>query len=342
MKSKLILCAFLLLLPFACVRGEEHGDLISCEYAVYGGMENQSTFMTLTAGPDRRESTLTVQENGSTSAIAVSRSDLEDLDAYVAALQPDTWDGFPEREEFALDAPTRRVTVIYADGSEFTLSNSKEDSGEILQGISCFLESYTVRDRETFSLTFSSFSGGGPSFHPVISAPEKLAWSSRIQYPEPHEPPAPGSAYEETMEFRGRIPGTVELYIEMSGPLTPLEAVPSTVYILEIDSDYNVRLLEKREQAPAGLPRTEEPQSMTGDRMTRFFFSHEGALPSVSYALQLRDDGGYDYAINEREGTAAPAKLLEGVRELVDRYGPCPGTDLTGRSRKMGPGNASA
>lgn len=309
MKIMLILCAFLLLLPFACAHGEEHGDLVSCEYSVYGGMENERMSMLLAAGPDW-DLELTVRKNDSAASFAVPRTALADLEAYVAALQPDTWADLPEREEFALDAPTRRVTVSYADGSEFTLASDKEDSGTILHGISCFLESYTVQGRDTFSLPVSRADNSDASFRPVISAPEKLAWDIRIPDDAPCDPPAEGTHTVEILEFRGRIPGTVEVYIPAAGPQTPDGEANPTVYLLEIDTDYNVKLIETREAAPAEfhagtLQPPTEIQAQEDEQMSAFV----RATP-----LLVLEFNGHRLTATPEDNSSAAA-LVEKLRE---------------------------
>ena len=66
------------------------------------------------------------------------------------------------------------------------------------------------------------------------------------EYDEPGDLIAPGSGYTESMTFHGRIPGRTELRIEESGPLMPAVNEPGIVYVLEVDYDYNVRLVEER------------------------------------------------------------------------------------------------
>ena len=50
------------------------------------------------------------------------------------------------------------------------------------------------------------------------------------------------------MTFHGRIPGRTELRIDASGPLVPVPVLsgPAMVYVLEVDNNYNVRLIEER------------------------------------------------------------------------------------------------
>ena len=223
---------------------EGHGAAASVEYAVFGGMENESFSMELTPGNGARESILTVRDNNREEKHTVSITAMRDLSGYIERLQPETWEDYPDSEFFAYDAPTVLVTVRYEDDECFSLSNSQEGAREILGNIRCFLESCLAENREPFVLTFRSFEGGGPSFRAVISEPEKLECVIRTEYDEPGDPIPPGSAYSVIMEFRGRIPGTVEVYVETDGPLVPAEDIPPAVYVLEIDRDFNVRPAE--------------------------------------------------------------------------------------------------
>ena len=114
------------------------------------------------------------------------------------------------------------------------------------------MTSYLAEGAETFELSFSSFEGGGPSYTPVLSAPEKVWISGERRYDAPADPLPPGSAYTETLVFHGRIPGRTELTIKVSGPLTPVGGLPEKVYVLEVDGDFNVKLVEEREGQGGG------------------------------------------------------------------------------------------
>ena len=241
-----VLCA-LLLLAFASAE-EPAANLISCEYSVFGGMENESITYTAKQGGTRWEATLTVSEHGIVKEYPLPWGTLDDLSDYMANYDPASWASLPEREEFALDAPIRKITLTFDDGARYSVDNEKETGGPILGEVESFLRSYLAVDAEMFELTFSSFDGGGPEYKPVLSAPEKV-WVSVTRESEASEDPTPpGSAFTETLTFHGRIPGRTELRIEASGPLVPVPVLsePSIVYVLEVDNDYNVRLIEEK------------------------------------------------------------------------------------------------
>lgn len=239
-----LLCA-MLLFTFA-LADMPAAKLISCEYSIFCGMENEDITYTAKQGDSRWDATLTVAEHGIIQDYPLPWGTMDDLADYLARYEPSSWSSLPEREEFALDAPTRRIVLTFDDGTVYSVDNEKETGGPILGETEYFLRSYMEADPKTFELTFSSF-GGGPEFQPVLSAPEKV-WVSRTQeYDEPGDLMAPGSGYTETMTFHGRIPGRTELRIEESGPLMPAINEPAFVYVLEVDYDYNVRLIEERE-----------------------------------------------------------------------------------------------
>ena len=225
-------------------------ELISCEYSIFGGMENEDTTYIAKRDDTRWDATLTVAEHGIVKEYPLPWGTLDDLTDYMADHDPASWSSLPEREEFALDAPTRRIVLTFDDGTMYSVDNEKETGGPILGETEHFLRSYYLAsDAETFELTFSSFGGGGPEYQAILTSPEKV-WITVTRESEASEDPAPpGSSYTETMTFHGRIPGRTELRIEASGPLMPVPVLsePTFVYVLEVDNDYNVRLVEEKE-----------------------------------------------------------------------------------------------
>ena len=242
------LCA-LFLSAFAAAE-EPAANLISCEYSVFGGMENERITYTAKQGGTRWEATLTVAEDGIVREYPLPWGTLDDLADYMANYDPASWPSLPEREEFALDAPIRRITLTFDDGTMYSVDNEKETGGPILGETESFLRSYLAVDAETFELSFSSFDGGGPEYQPNLTAPEKVWVSVTRESEASGDPTPPGSGYTETMTFHGRIPGHTELRIEASGPLMPVPVLnePAIVYVLEVDNDYNVRLIEEKEE----------------------------------------------------------------------------------------------
>ena len=225
----------------------DHGKIVSVEFAEFGGMENERVSLTLASGKKLYENILTVEDGEKTEAYTVSWQAMNDLTEYIEKLQPETWADMPESEIFALDAPVKGIWVQYEDGEILSLTNSKEGAGKIIRNVRCFLESYLKEDKETVTMTFSSFVGGGPEYSPVLSDPEMVEWNSWRRYENDHDPMETGAGYDVILEFTGRIPGTTEMYIEMSGPLmpVPVEEYGPDIYILTVDEDYNVTLTEK-------------------------------------------------------------------------------------------------
>ena len=246
-----VVAALFVLLQFTIALAEEPAaNLIACEYSIFGGMENESITYTAKQGNTRWEATLTVAENGIVKEYLFPYGALDDLADYIAKYDPASWASLPEREEFALDAPIRQITLTFDDGTMYTLDNDKETDGPILGETESFLRSYLAVDAETFELSFSSFDGGGPEYQPILTAPEKV-WVSVTRESEASEDPAPpGSGYTETMTFHGRIPGRTELKIEASGPLMPVPVLNEStiIYVLEVDNNYNIKLIEEKEE----------------------------------------------------------------------------------------------
>lgn len=234
-----MLCA--LLAGCAAAAGAAH--LVACEYAVYGGMENEDIAYAVSRPDAWGDVTLTVTEHGRETKCPLRRDALDDLADYMAAYDPAGWASLPDRAYRALDAPGRRIELTYDDGSTYALYSDKAVDGPIFHETQCFLDSYLAEDAQTCQMSFSSFDGGGPEYRLVFSAPEKVWVSARREYDEPAELRPPGSGYTEVVTVHGRVPGRTEMTIEVSG-LTPLSDEPETVYVLEVDDDYNVKPVE--------------------------------------------------------------------------------------------------
>lgn len=258
MKICLFVCAALLLCC-ACALAEP--QLIQCEFYEGGGMENTSIRLTLTRR-DGMGDRLTVEEReGSRATVTewtASVGALDDLDAYLAAVcPPAVWGTLPDEEFFALDAPSRIVYLQYDDGSEYSLSATKQlpdGCGPIVWNVRRFLESYAAAGAKTFAWSYSSFGGSGMTVTPVLSDPEKAYWTSSTQYETQDEPIPPGSPYRETFVFHGRVPGRVEVTMAESGAPVPVSGqdIRPMVLILEIDGEYNVTLVEPEEEKRDG------------------------------------------------------------------------------------------
>ena len=256
----LILALAVALIMTLCVHAEEnvdHGMLTRCEYSETGGMENASRHIVLARvdGIDRVIVDDRDWENGRPihREIEVPRGALEDLTAYMARFRPEIWADLPRSEIFALDAPDESLTITYADGAQFTAHDGREwpeDVDNPIWLVESFLRSYTVKDARTFEMTFSSFSGGGPEYAPVLSAPEVVEWVDTVRFPEGSD--FPGAGYDITFTFRGRVPGRTELTFEMTGGLLPIplpgQEIKELVYVLEVDYDFNVALVETFER----------------------------------------------------------------------------------------------
>ena len=249
-----ILVVFILSLCLVPALAAAEGSLVCCEYSIFGGMENAHTTYTIARGESWVNALLTIEKDGISREYPLSWTVLRDLEDYMEARDPAAWAALPDREEYALDAPGRHLVLTYDDGALYTLSDSKEASGLIFRETEMFLNSYLASDPETLEMSFSSFDGGGPEYTAVFSAPEKVWVETRRQYDEPYDEMATGSGYTETMIFHGRVPGRTEMTIEIYGPLTPVYEGPLTVYILEVDESYNVRLVEEKQVDQTGEP----------------------------------------------------------------------------------------
>ncbi len=231
------------------VHAEEENRLVKCEYTIFGGMENESLEMTLTPGQAADE--LWVREvRGNVVCVdqtyQASDRALSDLEKLIAAYQPETWAELPYAEFQALDAPTRLIRVQYADGTEYSISNSKQSppgSGPLFYEVRCFLESYSVT-AETARLSFHTY-GGGPDYTLTLDAPEKVDWyatETLDEPPAPGQPLPPGSGYTITYVFRGRIPGDVTATVRVHHPVVGFDDWYE-VYTLRVDNDYNVTVI---------------------------------------------------------------------------------------------------
>lgn len=234
-----LLCA-LLLTGLASAEGAAH--LVACEYAVFGGMENEDIAYVLSQPDAWGEVTLTVTAHGRETKRALPRDALSDLADFMAGCDPAGWASLPDREFRALDAPSKRIELTYDDGATYALYSDKAVDGPIFYDTECFLNSYLAENAQTWQMTFSSFEGGGPAYRLVFSAPEKVWVSWSREYDEPADLLPPGAGYTETATVHGRIPGRTEVTVEVSG-LTPLNDEPQTVYVLEVDDDFNVKPL---------------------------------------------------------------------------------------------------
>ena len=242
----------LLLAALLCVSGASaEAALVECVYSSSGGMENASTCLTLRREAQASDARLISEERTWDETMiadrAVSRQALEDLDEFVQRYAPETWAELPDSEFIALDAPTRLITLTYDNGTLYSLSNSKELSGALFWELRCFLESYLADDAEVFSLFLPSSGGSGSSWQAVLSDPAFVRVEKQIRSTDTGEPLLPGNDCKETFVFYGRIPGTVELHIEATGGLSvPSESAVGTIYVLEVDHNYNVKLIEKK------------------------------------------------------------------------------------------------
>ncbi len=231
--------------------------LISCEYGIFGGIENDDTSYALTQGGAGKEAVLTVEEGGKRKTYGLPGSALDDLADFVAGYHPEKWEKLPDADYFALDAPSRQITLTYEDGKTYTVRSSQVIGGPLFRELEHFLRSYLAKNARSFELSFSSF-GGGPEFKAILTAPEKIRVETSVQYDVSSGQIPPGSEYGVTMVFHGRIPGQTELTIGVYGPLAPTEGALPTVYVLEVDEDYNVTPVAQREQAARNNPAAAE------------------------------------------------------------------------------------
>ena len=124
-----LLCA-VLLSTFAMAE-QPAPSLVSCAYSIYGGMENEDFTYTLCLDDSADVALLTLAERDRFEAYSLPRKALDDVAELMAAYNPAGWSSLPDREEYALDAPVRRIELVYSDGSEYTLCNDRETDGPI-------------------------------------------------------------------------------------------------------------------------------------------------------------------------------------------------------------------
>ena len=256
---KIALAALLAAMVCAAALAGADSGLTRFEYAEFGGMENASLNLTLAADASGGGAALTVArrigDRTTTETFPVPRRALDELDAFLCAnCPPGEWASLPESEIIALDAPIRRLEATYDGGETYAVDDDRElpeTSEPLFWAAQWFLESYAARDARTFEVRFSSFGGSGMTCQPVLSAPEKLDWSSRVDDFGAGEPTPPGSPCDEVFTFRGRVPGAVDVWFEVSSPLDPApvggEPVAPMVYHLTVDTDYNVTCEEDAE-----------------------------------------------------------------------------------------------
>ena len=233
---------------------EAHGKLVSCEFYEGGGMENQSLTMTLTRARSGGADLLTIERRygneSKTETWPATWDALDDFALFVADYDPEGWEALPDSELIALDAPTRRLSVTYEDGAFYSVDDSRElppGKGGLIWKAERFLESYAAPEAATFEIRFASFTGGGPEYWPVLSAPETVRWEGRVLISGGDESAPPGSGCEQIFVFHGRVPGETDLWFEMSDPLgVPVagEELAPRVYHLTVDNDYNVTCTE--------------------------------------------------------------------------------------------------
>ena len=144
--AAVLLCALLLPAP-AAAEGSPAG-LVFCEYSVRGGMENEDLTYTVRLDDSPDDAVLTVAENGRFEGYALPRQALDDLAELMAAYDPAGWPSLPEREEFALDAPARRIALVYEDGSEYALLSDRDAGGPIFADTERLLRRYIGDDPE--------------------------------------------------------------------------------------------------------------------------------------------------------------------------------------------------
>lgn len=134
----ILMCAMLL---FSAAMAEQP-ILVSCVYSIFGGMENEDFTCTIRLDDSQEMALLTLAKRDGFEAYTLPRKALDDLAELMAAYNPAGWSSLPEREEFALDAPERRIELVYSDGSEYTLCNDRETEGPIFADTESLLMGY--------------------------------------------------------------------------------------------------------------------------------------------------------------------------------------------------------
>ena len=143
MNRFLIALLIFAMLLFAVSMAEQSAPmLVSCVYSIYGGMENEDYTYTIRLDDSPEMALLTLAKRDGFEAYSLPRKALDDLAELMAAYNPADWSSLPEREAFALDAPERRIELVYADGSEYTLCNDRETGGPIFADAESLLMGY--------------------------------------------------------------------------------------------------------------------------------------------------------------------------------------------------------
>ena len=134
----MLMCAIFL---FTVSMAEQSAPmLVSCVYSIYGGMENEDCTYTVRLDDSPEMALLTLAKRDGFEAYSLPRKVLDDLAELMASYNPAGWSSLPEREEYALDAPERRIDLVYADRAEYTLCNDRETGGPIFaEAESCLM-----------------------------------------------------------------------------------------------------------------------------------------------------------------------------------------------------------
>ena len=221
-------------------------QVIRIEYSIFGGMENESYLWSLAR--DGESAFLTLEENRDGESLVTSypvpESALSELEAYLDDYQPEGWGNLPEAGFIALDAPTHLITMDYDDGESYLVSDSSEIDGRMFRETRLFLESYLVRDCETFRLSFGSYEGG-PRYRALLSDPSRVWEDEIIEYDPPSEEGGEASSYSLIMVFHGRVPGRTELTILRQEGEEEEETPLDISYSLEVDENFDVTCVEE-------------------------------------------------------------------------------------------------
>ena len=117
--------------------------LVSCELSIFGGMENEEiSYLAEKTGDSPQQFLLRTDLNGIREEYPLPESAADQLADFLAGMHPETWGTLPEREYYALDAPTRLIVLIYEDGTEYTVNNDKETERPLFWELEDFLKSF--------------------------------------------------------------------------------------------------------------------------------------------------------------------------------------------------------
>ncbi len=138
--------------------GEETaGCLLACTYDVSGGMENQSLSMTLFREDASGSVVLRVEERWGDeekkAEYPVSPDAMDMLAGFMTPYEPWNWKDIPYSEIQALDAPLKRIALIFEDGTEYYISDDREISGFLFRETKSFMEACRTGDEASFSWT---------------------------------------------------------------------------------------------------------------------------------------------------------------------------------------------